>query len=365
MGKAVFILLLLFSAFAGAGCATVLLESKRDPEIRKMDRAISALRAASETSASALIDGAIQGMVDALGDDFSEYLKRGTSVAAAHTGIGLELGSHPEGVLIKAVLKDSPGELSGLRAGDLIVGVDDVPVVGEPEEEAVELLRGPPGTRVEVSVSRPGRKETLTFVVRRERMPERSVFSNWVSEGIGRLTVRRFNDSTSAELTEAFGALTAHPLDGLIVDLRGNKGGMIAPAVELADRLLGAGDGIVWLETREGGRQLIAATERKPDVSGVPLAVLVDEETASSAEIVAAALQQSAQAAVVGRRTYGKGTVQTIVDLSDGSYLKLTYAKWFTPNGEWLQGKGISPDLIVETEDRDVATAMEYIRGKK
>jgi len=329
-----------------------------------MGRAISSLRAANEASASALIDGAIQGMIDTLGDDFSEYLKRGTTTAA-YASVGLELAAHRDGVLIRAVWKDSPAELSGLRTGDVIVRVDGVPIAGMDEAEALELLRGPVGTRVDVSVARAGRGEEITFVVKRETATERSVFASFEENRVGRLTIRRFNESTGRELSDALGALTARALNGLIVDLRGNKGGMIAPAVELADRLLRPGDEIVWLETREGGRRLIAASERTPDVLGVPIAVLVDDETASSAEIVAAALQQSARAAIVGRKTYGKGTVQTIVDLSDGSYLKLTYAKWFTPRGEWLQGKGVSPDVVVEAEERVVASALQYIRENR
>jgi carboxyl-terminal processing protease len=361
MRKAVFILLLLVSAGAGAVCANVLLASMQDPALRKMDRALSSLRASHETNASALVDGAIRGMLDTLGDDFTEYIKRGAS-SAAEAGIGLEIGSHPDGISIRGVRKDSPAALSGLRAGDVIVEIDDVDAVDMGEAEALERLRGPIGTRVEVTVVRAGRGDELLFVVKRESQAERSVFASVEENRIGRLTVRGFTESTGTELRDAFDSLKTQALNGLIVDLRGNRGGMIAPAVELADRLLRAGDEIVWLETREGGRRLVAASERAPDVQGVPIAVLVDDETASSAEIVAAALQQSARAAIVGRRTYGKGTVQTIVDLSDGSYLKLTYARWFTPQGEWLQGKGVSPDLFVEEEELVVAAALRYIR---
>jgi carboxyl-terminal processing protease len=298
-----------------------------------------------------LVEGAVRGMLGML-DASSSYLppdeQRAMESLARGTrdGVGLDLAADPDGLRVLDPLPGSPAEKAGLRKGDLVVSVDGAPLAGIDPAVGSAMLRGSPGSTVTIEVERPG-EGPRTLTLERARVAVSSVSAAPLAPGLIGLRISEFSASTAAEVARALAdAARSAPLEGAILDLRGNGGGLLDAAVEVADQFLEPGP-IVSAR----GRAADASFEREATTGdllrGAPLVVLVDGATASAAEVLTGALQDRRRATVVGARTYGKGTVQTVLPLARGGALKFTTARYLTPAGRAIDGAGIEPDLAV------------------
>jgi carboxyl-terminal processing protease len=302
-----------------------------------------------------LMQNAVRGMVEAL-DDHSTFLTPDefedmkVSTSGSYAGIGVEVAAGKDGVSVVRRMPDSPAERAGIQTGDVIVKIDGQAVDPADLDTAIARMRGPDGSRIRLAVRRDGAAALLEFQVERAHVQLRSVAAELLTADIGYLRITSFTDTTASELEQAVARLTrtrAGKLDGLIIDLRNDPGGVLDAAVQVADDFLDHGT-IVSAEGRTADARF--RVEAKPgDISnGARLVVLVNGGSASASEILAAALHDNHRATLIGRRTYGKGSVQTIMPLADGQALKLTTSRYFTPAGISINGVGIVPDTVLD-----------------
>ena len=299
-----------------------------------------------------LLVDAIRGMVSGL-DPHSAYLTSGEyselqeGTSGEFGGLGIEITTEDGLIRIITPLDDSPAYDAGLMPGDLVTQVDGESVQGITVTEAAKRIRGLPGTPVTLTVLREGEDQPLDFTIVRDIVEVASVKSELLEPGFARLRVTRFQVQTGAHLAEALQRVEEEnesPLSGVVLDLRNNPGGILAGAIAVADTFLDDGL-IVYTQGRDAeSREEYFA--RSPDLSdGLPIVALVNGGSASAAEIVAGALQDRRRAVVAGARTFGKGSVQTLLALEDGAALKLTTARYYTPDGHSIQARGIVPDI--------------------
>jgi carboxyl-terminal processing protease len=296
---------------------------------------------------SGLYDFAIDGMLRSLNDpnssilNVSDYENFRIQTEGDYGGVGLEIVSRDDYVTVVSPLPGGPARRVGIQTGDRLVGVDGQSIVGWDTQEAVGVLRGRPGSEVEVTVQRPGLDETIDFTIRRERIELRSVpFSALLDGGVGYIPLDLFRETSAREVRAAADSLREAGARSFILDLRGNAGGVLDQGVGIADLFLERNASVV--ETR-GQRRDQAGTLRAPGndrYPDMPLVVLVDRGSASASEIVAGSLQDHDRALVVGTTSFGKGSVQSLFSLTGGNVLKLTTARWYTPRGrsiEWVR----------------------------
>ena len=309
-----------------------------------------------------LMQNAIRGMVEAL-DDHSTFLSPDefedmkVSTSGAYAGIGVEVAPGKEGVSVVRRMPNSPAERAGIETGDIIVRIDDIAVDPADLETAIARMRGPEGSPIRLAVRRAGSATLLDFKVARAQVQLQSVAAEMLTPEYGYLRITSFTDTTAGELERAVERLerrgTAKP-KGFVIDLRNNPGGVLDAAVQVADDFLDRGT-IVSAEGRT--REARFRMEAKPgDISnGATLVLLVNGGSASASEILAAALHDNHRATLIGRRTYGKGSVQTIMPLSDGQALKITTSRYFTPSGLSINGIGIVPDTVLDGPEQPPA----------
>ena len=316
---------------------------------------------------TALIDGAIDGMVASLGDPHSIYMPPTMfQELRAHTegsfgGIGVTMGFKDNIVKIISVLEGTPGEAAGLRAGDEILAVDGVPTSELRSEEVALRIRGEAGTQVVLRILRDGREEEYTIT--RDIIQVASVRGTMVDgTTIGYIRIGSFAEHTGDEFTSEMNRLAGEGMTALIIDLRENPGGLITSCVAVAEQVVPAGT-IVSVIDRDGDEEVYTSSlsARK-----YPIAVLIDENSASASEILAGALQDTGAGTIIGTTSYGKGSVQAVLPLFHEDGLKLTIAKYVTPNGRSIDGTGITPDIVVErtptdTEDVQFEAAKKYL----
>jgi len=315
-----------------------------------------------------LARGALRGMVGSLGDPNSLYLDpmhREISEAelrGTFDGIGVNVEIADDNLRVVAPLDGSPGARAGLRAGDVITQVDGRDVRGMPLADAIRLIRGPRGSSVTLGVTRDG-GAPFEVSVPREEIRIESVRGEVGSDGVAQIRITSFSLRVGNELRQMLERLGERNPTGYVLDMRGNPGGYLDGAVSVASQFID--NGVVLYEQRRSGDREEVRTRGRPRATTGPMVILVDKGTASAAEIVAAALRDNGRARLIGEQTFGKGSVQAVHRLSDGSALRLTVAKWFTPNGEPIQGVGLMPDIAVgATPGSDVALdqAMTYVR---
>ena len=302
-----------------------------------------------------LMQSAVRGLLLDL-DPHSAYLQKADAeefdeqTRGAYDGVGLELQQLPEGGLrIIAPLDDGPAERAGLRSGDRIVAIDGK-LLTPADADASSPLRGAAGTKVVLRVVREGTPQPFDVTLVRETIRTSSVRSRMLEPGFGFVRVSSFQAATAADFVKALDALQKDaPLRGLLVDLRSNPGGLLVGAVQIADELLDKG-GIVSTK----GRALIGDSrfDATPGdrLKGAPVVLLVDAGSASAAEVLAGALHDNKRARVVGSRTFGKGSVQTLLPLDNGDSVKLTTARYYTPSGHSIQARGIVPDVVLKPD---------------
>ena len=301
-----------------------------------------------------LIQGAVNGMMKSL-DPHSSFMTQDmykeleVETRGSFGGIGIEITILKDVLTVVSPIEDTPAFQVGIQAGDQIVRIDGQSTKDITIMEAVKKLRGPKDTKVTLSIMRESLPKPKDFVITRSIIKIRSIKSRLYDDRIGYIRVAAFQEKTAAELKKALQELDtpAHPLKGLILDMRNNPGGLLTQAVEISDVFLKSGT-IVSTKGRTKNIENKFVARDGGDEPASPIVVLVNEGTASAAEIVAGALQDNRRALIVGTQTFGKGSVQTVIPLRDGSALKLTTAKYYTPNGRSIQAEGIAPDIVVK-----------------
>ena len=304
---------------------------------------------------SVLLESAIRGMVSDL-DNHSQYLDAEQyqdlriSTTGSYSGVGLDVSTEGGLVRVVAPIDDTPAERAGILSGDIIVSIDGMAVNPDQPHATINKLRGRAGTPVTISVTREGNESPISFDLRRESIRVASVRHEILQPAIGYVRVSQFNESTAIELSRAIDDMQDQQdgmLDGLILDLRNNPGGVLDSAVDVTDLFLNAGI-IVSADGRTEESRFTRKAHRGDVLDGAAMAVLVNNGSASASEIVAGALQDHNRAMIVGTSTFGKGLVQTVMPLSKGRAIKLTTSRFYTPSGASIQGKGIFPDVMVE-----------------
>jgi carboxyl-terminal processing protease len=320
-----------------------------------------------------LIYGAIKGMVQGL-DPHSSFMTKEEhqdllmETKGSFSGVGIEITIRENTIVVVSPIEGSPGYEAGLEAGDRIIRIDDKSTVDMTLMDAVKHIRGEKGTKVRLTIMREGQEKPLEFSVVRDVIPLKSVRSYRLTPSVGYVRVSNFQAKTTEDLVSAMEAWEkGGKVEGLILDLRNNPGGLLSQAIEVSDLFLDAGI-IVSTKGRDSSQNMEVTAQKDERERKYPLVVLVNGGSASAAEIVAGALQDNKRALVLGTRTFGKGSVQTILPLSDGSGLRLTTARYYTPSGKSIQVSGIVPDVEVKltpsVEEDEKDKARRVIREK-
>ena len=324
-------------------------------EVRMFTEALDRIRMSyvEEIDDKTLLENAIRGMLAGL-DPHSAYVDGSDFGALQETttgqfgGLGVEVGRENGYIKVISPIDDTPADRAGIQAGDLIIRIDGKPLREMLPEEAAQLMRGEPGTEVTITVAREG-MEPFDLSIVREVIAIASVRSRVLEPGYGYIRISQFRVNTGSELEEEIEKLYADNdgLKGMIVDLRNNPGGVLQASVNVVDTFISQGR-IVYTEGRLEGKNMSFSTNRKTVASDVPLVVLINNGSASASEIVAGALQDHGRAIIMGTRSFGKGSVQTVLPLDEERAIKLTTSLYFTPKGRSIQAQGIVPDIIVD-----------------
>ncbi|MFD1217005.1 MULTISPECIES: S41 family peptidase [Microbulbifer] len=305
-----------------------------------------------EVDDSTLLEFAIKGMLQGL-DPHSSYLdSRSFDDLQANTtgefaGLGIEVGIEDDYITIITPMDDTPADRAGLRAGDVILRLAGKSMRGVSLDEAVEQMRGPVGSKVTLTIGRKGHKEPFDVTLKRDKVRVYSVRGEMLEEGYGYVRISQFQMDTGGDLMRAMKKLDKEELKGLIIDLRNNPGGVLQSSVEVVDAFLEEGL-VVYTEGRNESSNLRYSASPGDITGGAPIVVLINDGSASAAEIVAGALQDHRRAVVMGTDSFGKGSVQTVIPINDDRAIKLTTALYFTPKGRSIQAQGITPDITVE-----------------
>ncbi len=308
-----------------------------------------------EVTDKELLENAIRGMMTGL-DPHSTYLDREAfkelrvGTTGEFGGLGIVVGMEDGFVKVISPIDDTPADRAGIEAGDLIIRLDKKPVKGMSLDDAVKIMRGRPGTDIELLIVREGAEKPLTYKVTRDKIRVKSVKAKTLEKGFGYVRVSQFQERSSSDLKKAISKLKKEnggKLNGIVLDLRNNPGGLLDSAVEISDIFIKKG-GIVSVKGREEGSRIVHSATPTDMLEDAPIVVLVNGGSASASEIVAGALQDHKRAIIMGSKTFGKGSVQTVVPLGNNTAIKLTTARYYTPSGRSIQAKGIDPDIEIK-----------------
>jgi len=299
-----------------------------------------------------LVNGAIDGMFTALDDPYSDYMNEEEassfheSISSSFEGIGAEIQQKDNKIVIVSPIKGSPAEKAGLKPNDIILSVDGKTLQGMSSSEAVLLIRGEKGTKVKLQIQRAGVEKPMNISIVRDTIPIETVYGELNKDGIAEIQITSFSENTSTELVDKLNEFQDKGMKGIVLDLRQNPGGLLTEVQKIANLFVPNGKIIFQVEHKNG--KIEKALSENSSGTDIPLVVIIDGGSASASEILAGAVNQSAGVPLVGVKSFGKGTVQSATDLSDGSNIKYTTDKWLTPNGSWIHGKGIEPTYKVE-----------------
>lgn len=328
--------------------------------------------ALAKPDAQQLQDGAIKGMLETLDDPYSSFLDEESStqlnqqLESSFEGIGAEVSMVDKQVTIVAPIKDSPAEDAGLRPNDQVLQVDGDSLQGLDLQEAVNKIRGEKGTTVTLSVKRPGVSEELKIDVTRDEIPVETVYADTKEvngKKAGVLEITSFSESTADEFKTALDKLEQEGIDGLTIDVRGNPGGILTTVEDILKNFVTSDKPYLQIEDKNGEKQEFY-TELK-EKKDYPINILIDEGSASASEILAGAMNQAGDYELIGKTTFGKGTVQQTVPLENESMLKLTLYKWLTPNGDWIHEKGIKPTVEVNQPEYFYSSPIQLDDNEK
>lgn len=329
--------------------------SEKRELVDKVDELVKAVedRAVEEVTHEQLLDGAYHGMISSMEDQYAEYFNQKeyeafqTNVSGRYSGIGVTVGLHEDGgaEVLELNPKGSAIE-AGIEVGDIIIRAGETDLTNMQLQELITYIRGEEGTFVDVTLIRDGQE--MTFSVERRKIDAIMTYCAFMEGNVGYIVLEGFEGNTYDQFMMAVGWLNKQGMEALVLDLRDNPGGLVNVAVQIADEFLDAGL-ISYVEDKYGHQEVFDSYDGKS--VNCPVTVLINGNSASSAEILAGALQDRGAATIVGTTSFGKGIIQTTFPLSDGTALKVTTAKYFTPNGTWIHGAGITPDVEVELAD--------------
>ncbi len=309
-------------------------------------------------------EGAIRGLIAALGDQHTSYVPaeyfeiENQDLYGSFEGIGATVQMRPNG-LIASPMSGSPAEQAGMRPGDIIIGVDGESIIGLSLPEAVNRIRGPRGTEVRLLVRHLGAADEVVIVVIRDRIPLESVLvRSRPDDRFAHIRLTTFFADTPGKLADAIREAQDNGAEGLILDVRGNGGGLLSSVIDVVGMFID--EGLVLYQVDGEGNRKDHRTEGRGPFADIPLVILADQFSASGSEIVVGALQDYKRAPVVGATTFGKGSVNILQRLSNGGGLYLTIAKWYTPSGRLIQGNGVAPDHEVTSRDPQKADTSQY-----
>ncbi|ABO51572.1 C-terminal processing peptidase-3, Serine peptidase, MEROPS family S41A [Desulforamulus reducens MI-1] len=326
-----------------------------------------------EVTPEKLVEGAIKGVVESLNDPYSAYLDKKTysalqeQIRGSFGGIGILVGMKDHYLTVVKPFPNTPAAEKDIRAGDIIIAIDDKQAKDMDTDTAVNLMRGPVGSKVELTILREGDEKPFPVQLTREEISVPTVEGRMVPDenNVGYIVIGQFTENTGEEMVRTIAELREQNMAGLVLDLRDNPGGELNSAIKVADQFLGKGP-IVHIDYRIGKDYTFDA---EPDQLNMPLVVLVNKGSASASEILAGAIKDAGVGTLVGTKTFGKGIVQTVFPLDNGAGLKLTTARYLTPNKNDIHKKGIAPHVVIEQEihakqDKQLETAIKIIRDK-
>ena len=312
-----------------------------------------------------LIYNAIKGTLRGL-DPHSSFLdpemykEMQVETSGSFGGLGIEITLRDDVLTVVAPIEGTPAYRAGIQPGDRILKIEGLSTKDMQLADAVKRMRGKPGSKITITIVREGWTEAKDFVITREQIRVQSVKNNQLEPGIEYIRLRQFQEQTANDLDTALEKYTKDgKIQGLVLDLRNNPGGLLTSAVEVTEKFLEPGKLVVYTEGRVRNQNMRFSSNAKHAYTEFPIVILVNQGSASASEIVAGALQDWGRAVVLGTQSFGKGSVQTIIPLSDGSGLRLTTAKYFTPKGRSIHGKGITPDIVVEGPKTTAAASAE------
>jgi len=327
--------------------------------------------------AQKLLYGSIEGMLYATGDPYSTFFNPkqtkdfSQEMEGNFEGIGAELGIKDRILTVISPLENSPAQKAGLRAGDKIIKIEDKISADISIDEAVDLIRGEKGSEVKLTVLHKGAEESEEIIITRDTIIVKSVELKFKENAIAYIKINKFADDTYREFYLATKEILNRKTKGIILDMRNNPGGYLDKTVDIASLILPEGK-VVVIEEDNTGKKKALYTDGKDYLNDLPIVILINEGSASASEILAGALRDNQQSLIIGEKSFGKGSVQELISLPDNSSIKITVAKWMTPNGDYIMDKGIEPDIKVEltlddyNNDRDpqLDKAIEVLREK-
>ena len=285
--------------------------------------------------------------------DPDSYKEMQVETSGSFGGLGIEITLRDDVLTVVSPIEGTPAHRAGLLTGDRIVKIDGLVTKDMQLPDAVKRMRGKPGTKVTITIVREGWAEPKDFDITREQIRVQSVRAGDLGGGIAYVKLRQFQEQSPGDMAAALDKASKAGMKALVLDLRGNPGGLLTAAVEVTEEFIDDGKLVVYTEGRVRNQNMRFSAHAKKSYPSLPMVVLVNQGSASASEIVAGALQDWGRAIVVGTQTFGKGSVQTIIPLSDGSGLRLTTAKYFTPKGRSIHGKGITPDIVIDPPKDD------------
>jgi carboxyl-terminal processing protease len=350
----VFLGTLVLGVFLGKGWDRTVLATETYEELKTFTEVLALVQKhyVEDVKSKDLVYGAIRGMLSTL-DPHSAFMPPDVykevqvETKGEFGGVGIQIGMKENRLTVIAPIDGTPAERAGVKAGDFIIKVNEESTKDMTLLDAVQKMRGQKGTKVTLTIQREGVAEPLVFGLVREVIKIESVRFKMLEGNIGYVRLTQFQDQSSKDVASAVRKLREQKMQSLILDLRNNPGGLLNSAVEVSEQFVGLNRLIVYIKTREGKKDDYTSHIKEPP-DDYPIIVLVNEGSASASEIVAGALQDWGRAVVVGVQTFGKGSVQTILPLGDGSGLRLTTAKYYTPKGRSIHGVGITPDILVK-----------------
>lgn len=330
----------------------------------------------------AMIEGALKGYVEGLGDPYTEYYTKEEmadlreELNSEYVGIGVYIGNNAvdNTIVIAGTIKSSPAEEAGLKAGDVVEKIDDVSYTGKQLSEATKVLKAEEGTTVKLTILRD--EKEIEINITRRKITVEHVSSKMMDNNVAYIKIDSFDNNVADSFKSQLTDLMKGNVNGIIIDLRSNGGGIVTEATDIADLFLEKDETILITKSKKDNEEKITKSKQEPIVKNTPVVILVNEATASASEILAGALKDKYNATIVGKTTYGKGVIQSLYNLKDGSGLKITTDEYFTPNHNKIQKTGITPDVEVdltkdadgnyETGDKDaqLLKAIEVIKGK-
>ncbi|SIT80635.1 lmo1851 family serine protease [Edaphobacillus lindanitolerans] len=298
-----------------------------------------------------LVNGAINGMIESLGDPYSDYLDEveaghlNESISSSFEGIGAEIQERNGHITIVSPIKNSPAEKAHLQPDDIILEADGKSLQGMSSSEAVLLIRGEKGTSVKLKIQRAGLEEPIDVTVVRDVIPIETVYAEMLDDEVAHIQISSFSENTYKELLAAIEDMEKDGMKGMVVDVRQNPGGLLNSAIDISNLFVEEGKPLFQIENKGEKPEIYYAKDGRK--IKIPVVLMIDGGSASASEILAGAMKESAGIKSVGEHSFGKGTVQTPQQFKDGSNLKLTTAKWLTPDGNWIHEKGFEPDFPV------------------